>query len=563
MIESGERAEGKDSPELEKPVLEKVATRVNEGVSAWRAASLSPLQVPLFRRLWIAAIASNFGSVVQMVGAAWAMTTLVASPHLVALVQTAALAPIVLLALPAGALADTADRRTLMLTSQLTGLTGTLLLIALAYSGLLTPLLLLACTALVGSAVALHTPAWQASFADFVPRDALPAAVGLNSLSYNVARSLGPALAGFIIAIAGAFATFVINAISFTGIIAVLATNKLPRAPSNLPPEPVGQAMVAGLRFVALSPTLKTIFMRSALFGFGGSAVWSLAPLITQERLHGDSISFGLMLGGFGAGSLIAAILSAYVRGKLGNEKLFSISTLAFGVATLIVGASTWLGASLLAMTTAGAAWIFVFTTTTTCIQFASPRWVVGRAVALSQVSVVGSIALGAATWGWVAEQTTLVIAFAAAAAFLLTSLVMVWLAPFPGSDFEDLTPQPVVDVRAPTLPVQSTTGPVFVTIEYQVQPERSEEFLSVMHALGRVRRRDGARRWGVEQDLDRPGIWIERIESATWIDHLRRANRGTIADQELRDRAAAWRVKGETAIRRTVERPPGATPLG
>lgn len=543
-------------------MLDKVANRVSQGVNAWRAASLSPLEVPLFRRLWLAAIASNFGSVIQMVGAAWAMTTLASSPHLVALVQTAALAPIVLLALPAGALADTADRRTLMLASQLIGLTGTLLLTVLAYSGMLTPTLLLACTALVGSAVALHTPAWQASFADFVPRQALPAAVGLNSLAYNVARSLGPALGGVIIAVAGAFATFAINAVSFLGIIAVLVANKLPRTPATLPPEPVGQAMVAGLRFVGLSPTLKTILIRSALFGFGGSAVWSLAPLITQERLSGGSISFGLLLGGFGAGSLIAAMLSAYVRGRLGNERVFSLATFAFAVSTIGVGASTWLPLSLVFMTAAGAAWIFAFTTTTTCIQYGSPRWVVGRAVSLSQVSVVGSIALGAAAWGWAAEHSTLLIAFCGAGAFLLASLAMTWLAPFPGTDFEDLTPRPPVDIRPPMLAVEPTTGPVFVTIEYEVPREKQDEFLAVMYALGHIRKRDGARRWGIQQDLDNPGIWVERIESPTWIDHLRRANRGTVADQELRERAEAFRAKSSTAIRRTVERPPGSTPL-
>lgn len=542
-------------------MLDKVADQVFKGVRAWRAQSLTPLETPLFRWLWLAAMASNFGAVIQMIGASWTMTTLDPSPHIVALVQTAALLPIVVFALPAGALADTADRRTLMLTSQILGLIATIILIIFAYSGLMTPWLLLACTALVGAAMALHTPAWQASFADFVPRHALPAAVGLSSLAYNVARSLGPAFGGFIIALAGASATFVINAVSFIGLIAVLAMNKLPRTPTTLPPEPVGQAMIAGLRYTIMSPMLKAIFVRSALFGFGGSAVWSLAPLITQQRIGGGSIEYGLLLGGFGAGSLVAATLSAAVRAHFGNERLFNLSSAAFAVATLFIGLSTLMPLTLVFMTIAGAAWIFTFTTSTTCIQFCSPRWVMGRAVALSQVSVVGSIATGAACWGYIAEHSSLPTAFACASGVLALSLLMSFLAPLPGREFEDLSPHPAADVPAPALKVEGATGPVFISIEYEAPRDKIDEFLATMYAIGRIRMRDGARRWGIQQDIDNPNIWIERIESATWTDHLRRANRGTVADQAVRRKAETFRLKS-APIRRTVERPQGATPL-
>lgn len=543
-------------------MLDRVAGRVSEGVQAWRSASLTPLQTPLFRWLWLAAMASNFGAVMQMAGASWAMTTLAPSPHIVALVHTAALGPIMLLALPAGALADTTDRRLLMLASQVLGLVGTLALIVLHYSGAITPWLLLTNTALVGAAVALYTPAWQASFADIVPRRALPAAVGLNAMAYNVARSLGPAVGGFVIAVAGVGATFVINAISFLGLIAVLATNKFPRTLSSLPPEPVGQAMIAGLRYMVMSPALKSIFLRSAVFGLGGSAVWSLAPLITQQRLDGGSIAYGLMLGGFGLGSLLAALVTAYLRGLLGNERLFSAATLGFALATCAIGLTTWLPLSLLCMTVAGACWIFSFTTTTTCIQYCAPRWVVGRAVSLSQIAAVGSIAFGASFWGYLAEHTSLVIAFVSAGALLAASLLMTFVLPLPGREFEDLSPRPTVDIPAPRVQVQANTGPVFVTLAYKVEPVQLDEFLATMYALGQVRKRDGARRWAIQQDLDDPTIWLEVIESATWGALLRRANRGTVADETLRIKAEGFRIPGPAGVRRTVERPPGATPL-
>jgi MFS family permease len=250
------------------------------------------------------------------------------------------------------------------------------------------------------------------------------------------------------------------------------------------------------------------------------------------------------------------------VRAYFGNERLFNLSTAAFAISTVFIGLSTLMPVTLVFMTIAGAAWIFTFTTTTTCIQFCSPRWVMGRAVALSQVSVVGSIAMGAAFWGFIAEHSSLLVAFACGGAFLALSLLMTFFAPLPGREFEDLSPHPAADVPAPALKVEGATGPVFITIEYEVPRDQIDDFLATMYAIGRIRKRDGARRWGIQQDIDNPNIWVERIESATWTDHLRRANRATVADQAVRRKAETFRLKGTGGIRRTVERPQGSTPL-
>lgn len=539
-----------------------LAKSVAKGVADWRSASLAPLQVPLFRTLWLAAMASNVGSVMQMAAASWAMTALDPRPGMVALVQTAAMAPVMILALPAGALADNVERRMLMLVSQIGGLLTAVVLAFLAFTHQLTAITLLICTALVGSAGALHQPAWQASFADIVPRKALPAAVGLNSLAFNVARALGPAFGGFVLATLGAVTVFVLNALSFLGLIAVLAFNKLPRTPATLPPEPVHRAMAAGLRYVAMSPVLQTIFVRGSLFGLGASALWSLAPLVAQTQLHGDSVEYGLLLGGFGIGSLLAAAGAVYVRGFVGNERLFAIATGSFALATLGVAFSQSLLLSIPLMAIAGAGWIFAFTTASTCMQLSSPRWVVGRSVALSQVAVIGSIAVGSAFWGYLAERTSLLVALIGGAVFLTVSLVGARIWSLPGQEFDDLSPLAPRETPAPLVKVHNATGPVLVTIEYQAPAEEAAAFLNIMHALGRIRRRDGARRWSVAQDLDRPDIWIEYIESATWTEHLRRTTRITVADQAIRDRAEAYRTKSPAAARRLVVRPPGSNPL-
>jgi MFS family permease len=526
---------------------------VKTWLATWRESSFTPLSNPLFRALWIAALASNVGAVVQSVGASWTMTILAPSPQMVALVPTAAMLPMVLLALPAGALADSVDRRRLMLISQIIGACAAATLSLLAFSHSVTPWVLLALTMLVGASVALHQPAWQASLGDFIPRKDLPAAVSLNVLAFNTARSVGPAIGGLIIAAFGTSATFLLNAISFVGLIVVLATHALPRAERRHPPEPILAAMAAGVRFVSLSPPLKRIFLRGGLFGFGASALQSLLPLMARSHLGGGPMAYGSLVGALGFGSFFGAIIATHVRSNVGGNRLLGLATIVYAAATLVIAFSTRLLLSIPFAFIAGVAWICVLTTTRTSVQMCCPRWVVGRAVSLGQVASFGCMAAGSAGWGWVAGSTGLSATLLFASGFLALTVCLHRLAPLPVIIPEEPAKNAPRQIRTPTLAIDHDTGPIVVVIEYAVPTGGAREFLQLMSELGRARRRNGATDWTLQQDIDRPDVWVERIESATWIDHIRRLDRYTSTERELAARAATFRTTSQRAVRRMI----------
>lgn len=534
-------------------------SRENDGKSrlaAWRDASFTPFSIPLFRALWTAALASNVGAVIQSVGASWTMTTLAPSPQMVALVSTAAMLPMVLLALPAGALADIVDRRRLMLTSQIVGACAAATLSLLAFTHNVTPWILLALTASVGASVALHQPAWQASLGDFIPRKDLPAAVSLNVLAFNTARSVGPAVGGLVIATLGASATFLLNAISFVGLIVVLATRRIPRAERRHPPERMVAAMAAGVRFVSLSPPLKRIFLRAGLFGLGASSLQSLLPLMARSHLGGGPIAFGALVGALGFGSFAGAIIATHVRANLGGNRMLGLATIVYAAAATVIALSTRLLLSIPFAFLAGVAFICVLTTTRTSVQMCCPRWVVGRAVSLGQVASFGCMAAGSATWGAIAGAVGLSKALLIAAGFLALTTCLHRLAPLPvivTDEPPQAAPRPI---RTPALELDHNAGPIVILVEYVVPADATQEFCSLMTELGRARRRNGATQWSLQHDIDRPDVWIECIESATWIDHVRRLDRYTSSERELATRATTFRTTAERAVRRMIAVP-------
>lgn len=544
------------------PLVARPFSYLQAGFESWRAATLSPLQFKSFRALWLASIGAYFGTVVQTVGASWHMTTLGVTAEWVAYVQTASLAPIVVLALPAGALADTSDRRTLMLWAQVLGVIAALALVAVALLGLVTPFLLLLFTVLLGCASALYQPAWQASVSDLIDRPRLPAAIALNALAYNAARSLGPALGGVIVAAGGAAAAFAFNAVSFLGLTGVVAFWRAPKTADTLPPEPIGRAVMSGIRYAMLSRTLTAIFARGALFGLCASSVLALMPLIAKDRLGGGPLTYGLLLGGFGVGSMAAALLTANVRQAMSAQRLVDVSTIAFGVATIMLAMSPSTTIIVLLLMIAGAAWIWVLATIGACVQMSCPRWVVGRGVAMGQISSLGGLAAGSAIWGVAATHLGLQPAILASGVALLATLLLARLMPLPDTEGFDFTLSDLYKVPAPGAPLDPRSGPIVVTIEYRIPLSQSAEFLTAVHELGRVRQRDGARRWSVSQDLDDPELWHERYQSPTWTEHLRRVSRLTVADQAIRERVLGLH-QGDPTVRRLLERPAGADPIG
>jgi MFS family permease len=536
-----------------------MTSSLNTGLRTWREASVAPLKVRVFRILWTAALISNVGAAVQATAASWTMATMSNSASLVALVQTAAMLPIVLLALPAGALADSIDRRALMLGAQVLGAVAAATLGILSFFQLLSPWSLLSMTGLIGAAVALHQPAWQASVIDLVPRAHLPAAISLNVLAFNSARSLGPVIGGFVIATAGAFAAFAVNALSFTGLIIALLFVRFPPREVRLPPEPILQSIGTGLRFVALSPPLRRAYFRAALFGFGASALYSLMPLLAHTRFPGGPLAFGLIMASLGVGSLAGALAAAALRARFGNQAVTNIATLVFGIAAIGAGLSTLLPAVVAFALLAGVSWIIVFTTTRTCIQLCSPRWVVGRAVSLGQVAGFGAMSVGAAFWGFLASATGLTEVLVASGLFLVVSLAFARLVSLPEPSLLEQEPQAPRTLRPAALPMDSRTGPVTITIEYHVPAEQTGAFLRLAGDLGRIRRRNGAIDWTLHQDVDRPTSWIEHILSRSWLDLHRRLERYTPAERELARQVDAFRLPTHP-LRRLVSRAPDAT---
>jgi MFS family permease len=524
-----------------------------------RQPVFAPLGIPIFRRFWLASMASNFGGLIQTVAAAWMMTALTGDAQMVALVQTCATLPMMLISLPAGALADIYERRNIMLVAQLGILIASIGLTASTALSWTTPFVLLAATLLIGSGTALKAPAWQASLQDQVPRSHIEAAASLNSVGFNVARSLGPAIGGLIVAVAGVAAAFAANAASHVGLILTLLAWKRPPRERHLPPEGVPQAILAGIRFVALSPLLVAILVRAGAFGLCGSAVWALTAILARDALGGGPATFGLLLGGFGIG----AVIGAFVRAALpvGRDRLVKSCCLAFGLAAIMLGVSRNLHLSIGLMAIAGGAWVMALTGLSVSVQFIAPRWVAGRALSLNQVSIFAGMAAGSAFWGFIASHFDIRTAFVASGCAMLATLLLALVFPLTGEETLDLTPtraRPIDDLEGPVGP---NDGPIGITIEYRVAPENFRAFVTAMDDLGRIRRRNGAHRWTLHQDVDEPTRWVERFHSLTWLDHLRRQTRHTRADQEVSDRVRDLH-EGPTVVYRMLERRLWTTPI-
>ena len=522
--------------------------------------AFAPLSVPVFRAVWLASLLSNFGGLIQSVGASWMMTAIAPSADLVALVQAAATLPIMLFALLAGAMADSMDRRRVMLSAQFFMLTASVALALVAWAGLATPWLLLLFTFLIGCGTAMNGPAWQASVGDMVPRRDLPAAVALNSMGFNAARSVGPAVGGAIVAAGGAAAAFAVNALSYVALITVLLRWRPEPVASALPRESLGAAMRAGLRYVSLSPNVLAVLGRGGLFGLGAVSATALMPLVARELVGGGPLTYGLLLGSFGIGAVAGALGSARVRVRLSTEATVRASSLAFAAGAAVVGLSTSLPLTLAALLPMGAAWVLALSSFNVTVQMATPRWVVARALSLYQMATFGGMAAGAALWGRVAEGAGLPVALLAAAGVLAACALIGLLVPLVDAGRRDLDPLGRWSAPETAVPVEARTGPVVVAVEWRVAEPQLPAFLDAMAERRRIRRRDGAHDWHLLRDLADPETWIERYRTDTWLDYVRLNTRLTNDDALLFERLRSLHLGGgRPVVRRMVERPPQA----
>ncbi|WP_129778871.1 MFS transporter [Peristeroidobacter soli] len=527
-------------------------------------SALSPFRFPVFRSIWFASVASNLGGLIQTVGAAWMMTSIAKSADMVALVQTSVALPIVLLSLFAGAMADNLDRRKVMLGAQIFMLGVSIMLTVCAWQGLITPWLLLMFTFLIGCGAAFNGPAWQASVGDMVPRAHLAGAVAINSMGFNIARSVGPAIGGAIVAAAGAAAAFAVNAASYIALITVLSRWRPVRPPQLLPRETLGIAVAAGIRYVAMSPSIRRVLLRGCVFGIGASSVMALLPLVAKDLLTGGPLTYGLLLGAFGFGAVLGALSSARLRQRLSSEGLTRISCVAFAIAAAIAGISTFSTLTVAMMMIAGASWVLTLSTFNVSVQLSTPRWVVARALSLYQVTTFGGMAAGSWLWGVISESDGVSLALFAAALVMLICAAIGLRVPL--SETADLNLDPLRRWEAPdtAVPVESRTGPVVITVEYRIREEDVLEFLAVMAERRRIRKRDGAMHWMLLRDLADASVWVERYTTPTWLEYIRHNNRITQDDATIPERLhGLHQGPGLPIVRRMIERQTGALPAG
>jgi MFS family permease len=501
-------------------------------VSQARADAFAPLRRPVFRSIWLASLVSNLGTWMQNVGAAWLMTSLAPSPLFVSLVQAASNLPLFLLALPAGALADVVDRRRLLLVALSWLALASAGLGALALTGWATPGALLALTFAIGLGSAFAAPPFQAIVPELVPREEVTAAAGLNAISMNAGRAVGPALGGVVVATAGAGATFLLNAGSFAAVLVAIGRWRRPRPETKLPPEELFGAMRAGLRFVRHSGALQTVLWRTGAFALPASAIWALLPLYARQDLGLGAAGYGGLLGCFGAGAVVSGVLLPGLRVRLGAEGSTTAAGFVFGAAALGLGLRPALAPAGVALFAAGGAWLTVLSTMNASAQLVIPPWVRARALAIYLIVLFGGLALGSALWGAAAEALGVTRTLALAGVAVAAGRIAIWHRRLPEGEGPDLTPAPRWPDPELAIAVEADRGPVLVTVEYVIDPAQAAEFARAMQALRVIRLRDGALRWGLWADTTTPGRYLESFVVESWLEHLRQHERITAADR-------------------------------
>ncbi len=531
---------------------------MNDQPAPDRTSALAPFKHGIFRSVWFASLASNFGGLIQSVGAAWMMTAISNSADMVALVQASTALPIMLFSLASGAIADNYNRRKVMLTAQAFMFAVSIALTLAAYFGFLTPWLLLSFTFLLGCGTALNNPSWQASVGDMVPRSDLPAAVSVNSMGFNLTRSVGPAIGGIIVAAAGAAAAFAVNAFSYLPLLFVLSRWKQKETPSTLPRETLGIAMTAGLRYVAMSPNIEKVLLRGFVFGFTAISVLALLPLVARDIVQGGPLLYGVLLGAFGIGAIGGALINAWLRQKLTSEWIVRLGFMGFAICATVAALSQMAWLTCAALLIGGASWVISLSLFNVTVQMSTPRWVVGRALSLYQTATFGGMALGSWIWGVIAENHGASEALLASAALMIAgaALGLKW---FTLPEQTSLNLDPLNRWKEPhlALDVKPRSGPIVIMIEYVIRLDDTAEFLDAMAERRRVRRRDGARQWTLARDLENPELWMETYHTPTWVEYVRHNQRITHADAIIGERVRKLHSGAEPPrVHRMIERP-------
>jgi len=499
-------------------------------VSAW-----APMAIPVFRVLWFAQLGSNIGTWMQTVGAQWYLVEAVASATIIALVQTASLAPAILFSLPAGVLADSLDRRKLLIWGSVASALTAAALTAVAAVNELTPWILLGFTFLLGVTSTLTSPAWQAIQPELVPREQIGASSALGGVTVNGARAVGPALAGVILSAFGAPVVFGINALSFVAAVVALVWWKRPPQDGLDDREQFGAALRAGVRYIAAAHLVRRILLRSALFAFPASALWALLP-ITATRLGLNSSGYGLLLGSLGLGAVIGVFVLPIARKRVSDNVVIAASAVLFAVGTLSAAFLPFLP-TLALLVLAGLAWIGTMTVLNAALQLTLPQWVRSRGAAMYILVFMGTMAIGSILWGLAAQALGTTVSLAASAALLLLVAASTAVLPLlPGTGTVDRTISSCWPTPTLVFEPEPTDGPVLVTVTYTVRPALLSQFQAAMRPVASSRRRTGGYRWQLYRSGEDQDVMLESFIVPSWGEHRRQeTQRLTGRDREIR----------------------------
>jgi len=465
----------------------------------------------------------------------WLMTTLNPDPLIVSMVQVATSLPMLLFALPAGALADIVDRRRLLIVAEIATTIVSAILAGLVWLSLVTPSILLIFTFLVGVGSALTAPAWQSVVPQLVPRRELQSAVAINGVGFNISRAIGPAFGGAIIAGLGIAAPFWLNALSNFGVIGALSWWRAPqRGTGHLPAERFGNAIRVGVRHAVNNSHLRATLIRGAGFFLFASAYWALLPLLARTQISGGPELYGILLGVIGTGAVLGAFALPRLKAWLGPDRMAAAGTVGTAITLVLFGLARHPAPALIASFIAGVSWILVLATLNVSAQVALPEWVRGRGLSIFVTTLFGAMTIGSTLWGWLAAILGLPIAHFLAAAGALITIPLVWPWKLQTGAQIDQMPSMHWPELITTHEVEPDQGPVLVTVEYQIESISRGPFLAALEKLAHERRRDGAYAWGVFEDAAEEGRFLETFFVESWLEHQRQHERVTNTDRIL-----------------------------
>jgi MFS family permease len=508
-----------------------------------RTGAFTPFRVAAFRALWLAGIVSNIGAWMQTVGAQWTLVEQGSPTWVIALVQTAAAAPVLLLAIPAGVLGEFVNKRTLLIAVQSGQLLIVLVLTVLSLRDAVTPGLLLTCTLLLGAGSALQLPAYQAIVPDVVPAAEIPSAAALSSIGVNVARAVGPAAAGLIVAQFGIAAVFALNAVSFAVFLATLVLWRS-YTPRPRRPETFIDATLAGLRYVRHSPVLRSMYVRLGLFLLPASSLWALLPSLAHGGLDLGPEGYGILLAALGAGSIAGAFVLPAAQLRLGTNMLVFVSVLVFGLGSAAVSLAPSIWVATIVLGFAGIAWLGVIATINSTVQSFLPPWVRTRGLSVYQLVLYGCTALGSTLVGLAAQYFGLVTTLVVSGAALVVVAISLLIRPLESTVGigRGIVPFPLTDLPPIMAEEAHDDDEVLVIVRYSVRPEMHEQFLEQMSLVEESRRRTGARKWRTYVDPQSPELVVEAFTVGSWQEYLnQQTDRLTEYDQRVLDGARAF----------------------